>query len=324
MYFKINTHRRYSSLLLFWMLTLLSSLSAREETGFALSLNLAESLINDTEWLISNSPAIEKNETARGAEIPLTSAAPIVRRPKLDFDPILLLFKMTPDTARLDATQNMWASLDESAAHVALPHSNRMVSNIQIIHSRAGNEHSPADSFTINAGENVTLLLGGTFTHEQLPDWLGVWNKLVFNFSQPDRGECQFYFQQFANGLLILGNNPVSAPQKIYLVVQEITATKSAAELPGGEMPLLEPLKSVIRVKYKINQPGRCAIEVIDLHQNRIRLLDLQENATTGEKIAQFWDGRDAAGVTVANGIYFYQISARPADDAKIKMVVLR
>lgn len=323
MYFKINASKQRVSLLLIWMLTLLASLSAREETGFSLSLNLAESLITDTEWLNSNSPAIEKNETTIGAEIPLTSATPLVKRPKPDFDPILLLFKMTPDTVCQVAKGNLWASLDESA-YLALPRPNRMVSNIRVIHSSAGSEHPPADSFSLNTDENVTLLLGGTFTPEQLPDWLATWNKLVFNFTRRDQGECQFYFQQFANGLLILGNNPVSAPQKIYLVVQEMAAKNAAAELPGDRLPLLEPLKSVIRVKYKINQPGPCAIEVIDLHQNRIRLLDLQENATTGEKIAQFWDGRDAAGVTVANGIYFYRIAARPNDDAKIKLVVLR
>jgi hypothetical protein len=268
--------------------SIFSSLIAREATGFAPSLGYAENLIGDLYWLNLTSPSIEKSEMAVATEIPLTNAFPLNKKSSPEFDPTRLLLKMEPDTASCSSATKLMCRLEKSVSLSSVPNPANSFSNFRIQTGIAWEQHPHADSFRVECTEKVTLLLEGTVTRQQLPQWLAGWSQLVINFNQTGRGECQFYFHQFENGIIILGNNPVQADQKIYRVMLEKSPASRPAEFSGSETNLLEPLKSVISIKYNSDDPDACSIQEMDFFEKRVRTLEHRTNAGVGEKVAQF------------------------------------
>lgn len=313
--------------LIFIFQSVFMNLLAQKKSGFSPSFALADNLLGETIWSNFNSRFDEKDGIDTAKEIPLTTVVQTHKKPSLDFDPILQLFQIEQESAGRLESSFLVCSLEEPASFQRFSENKSPFSNIKI-QTAITREHFPqADSFLIDCTENVTLMLGGIYTEDQVPDWLAVWNKLVFNFQQPKRGECQFYFQHFKDGIIILGNNSVQAKQKIYLILIEKSAAPPNAKQPEVATNLLKPLRSRIGVKFKKSTPGPCSILVTDFHQNTVRMLEHRKNSKAGIQIANFWDGCNDDGMTVANGIYYYRIldhKNQPNENNKLKMIVLR
>ncbi len=75
----------------------------------------------------------------------------------------------------------------------------------------------------------------------------------------------------------------------------------------------------IVRIKFHVNHSGMVHIILRDYGMNRIREISQQVSAGDHEAI---WDGKDAAGREVANGVVFYQIKG-PGLTADGKILVL-
>ncbi len=66
-------------------------------------------------------------------------------------------------------------------------------------------------------------------------------------------------------------------------------------------------------IPYQLNKPSVVSITIYDIQGNIVRHLDLgqkQAGYYTDRSRAGYWDGRNAVGERVANGVYFYQLKA--------------
>ncbi len=66
-------------------------------------------------------------------------------------------------------------------------------------------------------------------------------------------------------------------------------------------------------IPYHLNKPSDVFITIYDIQGNIVRHIDLgqkQAGYYTDRSRAGYWDGRNAVGERVANGVYFYQLSA--------------
>ncbi len=66
-------------------------------------------------------------------------------------------------------------------------------------------------------------------------------------------------------------------------------------------------------IPYQLNKPSDVTITIYDIQGNVVRHLDLgqkQAGYYTDRSRAGYWDGRNAVGERVANGVYFYQLKA--------------
>lgn len=75
----------------------------------------------------------------------------------------------------------------------------------------------------------------------------------------------------------------------------------------------------IVRIKFHINKAGTVHIILRDFAMNRIR--EITQNVAAGDHEA-IWDGRDASGRMVANGVVFYQVKG-PGLTANGKILVL-
>ncbi len=75
----------------------------------------------------------------------------------------------------------------------------------------------------------------------------------------------------------------------------------------------------IVRIKFHVDNPGTIHIILRDFAMNRIR--EITQDVAAGDHEAT-WDGRDASGRMVANGVVFYQIKG-PGLTANGKILVL-
>ena len=66
-------------------------------------------------------------------------------------------------------------------------------------------------------------------------------------------------------------------------------------------------------IPYQLNKPSDVSITIYDIRGSVVRELDLGQKTAgyyTDRSRAAHWDGRNATGERVANGVYFYQLKA--------------
>ena len=81
------------------------------------------------------------------------------------------------------------------------------------------------------------------------------------------------------------------------------------------------PMNPVARIDYSVKQEGRVTLRVFDVSGRLVATL-VDRLMPAGNHYV-VWDGRNAAGKSVASGVYFYQIEAGGFKAAK-KLVVLK
>ena len=66
-------------------------------------------------------------------------------------------------------------------------------------------------------------------------------------------------------------------------------------------------------IPYQLNKPSEVSISIYDIQGKVVRKLDLGYQVAgyyLDRTRAAHWDGRNAVGERVANGVYFYQLQA--------------
>jgi len=75
--------------------------------------------------------------------------------------------------------------------------------------------------------------------------------------------------------------------------------------------PFSPMLDAFVRIRYDLAQPASVRVHVFDFGLQRVRtLFEGMQEAGAHEVI---WDGLDARGVRVANGVYFYAVETDAA-----------
>jgi hypothetical protein len=85
------------------------------------------------------------------------------------------------------------------------------------------------------------------------------------------------------------------------------------------------PDEEIVRIHYSTGgQSANVTIDVFDFGMNRVRTIirDAQRSGTVEHD--EIWDGRDAGGRQVANGVYFYRLEIDGSDPAWGKIMVLQ
>jgi len=77
----------------------------------------------------------------------------------------------------------------------------------------------------------------------------------------------------------------------------------------GLEPNYPNPFNPATTIAFDLPGPGPVAITIYDTHGRRVRTLGNHPGATGRNEIV--WDGRDAAGLTVASGVYYYRLESR-------------
>jgi choice-of-anchor B domain-containing protein len=112
------------------------------------------------------------------------------------------------------------------------------------------------------------------------------------------------------NGLYIFSFDPA------------VTATP---ELPSTSVRLAQnrpnPMRGSTRIEYDLPAAGSTEIAVYDALGRRVRTLVDQVQPAGLHAVS--WDGRTAAGVPVASGVYFYELRSEDARETR-KMIVAR
>lgn len=98
---------------------------------------------------------------------------------------------------------------------------------------------------------------------------------------------------------------------------EEPTAAAPAVETYAYPNPFSPRADRFVRIRFDSNGVGD-RIRIFDFAMNHVRSIDV-EGGTSGTREVT-WDGRDADGFRVANGVYFYAVEA---DDAWGKIHVL-
>ena len=77
------------------------------------------------------------------------------------------------------------------------------------------------------------------------------------------------------------------------------------------------------RISYSLSRGAQVTIEIYDFASRRVRTLVRGEERSGSQNHGDNWDGRDADGEMVANGVYFYRIELDTGEQAFGKVVVL-
>lgn len=73
--------------------------------------------------------------------------------------------------------------------------------------------------------------------------------------------------------------------------------------------PFSPATDQVVRLRYGLESAQKVSIRIFDFSMSLVRTLVLGESRSAGTR-EEVWDGRDNGGLKVANGAYFYTISA--------------
>lgn len=107
------------------------------------------------------------------------------------------------------------------------------------------------------------------------------------------------------------------------------SAALAVEEIGTGNLPMVyslsqnypNPFNPSTAIEFALPRPGLVMLDVYDIIGRRVRTL-VSEAITAGTKRV-IWDGRDAAGATVASGVYFYRIIADEFIETR-KMLLLK
>ena len=107
------------------------------------------------------------------------------------------------------------------------------------------------------------------------------------------------------------------------LAADEIKHLQIQATSLGGELSLSEVLPypnpwnmaQPLKLRFTITQPALVEARIYDVAGNLVRILP-SERKTPGRHYF-VWDGRNGRGRIAANGLYFYQVTARPVNGGK-------
>jgi flagellar hook assembly protein FlgD len=72
------------------------------------------------------------------------------------------------------------------------------------------------------------------------------------------------------------------------------------------------PFNPTTTIKYALPRASRVVVRVYDMLGQQVAMLkDEMQTAGTHDVV---WDGKNTQGHSVASGVYFYQMEARPVD----------
>jgi len=77
------------------------------------------------------------------------------------------------------------------------------------------------------------------------------------------------------------------------------------------------------RIRYELQNDAQVTIEILDINMNVIKTLSKNEFKTRGEHVEDVWDGTNANGNYVSNGVYFCNIRTSDHQEV-IKIAVTR
>lgn len=77
------------------------------------------------------------------------------------------------------------------------------------------------------------------------------------------------------------------------------------------------------RIRYELQNDAEVTIEILDVNMNVVKTLIKNEFKAQGEHIEDVWDGTNASGNYVSNGVYFCNIRT-PDHQEVIKIAVTR
>jgi len=81
------------------------------------------------------------------------------------------------------------------------------------------------------------------------------------------------------------------------------------------------PFNARTQIRFEIEQPGPVFLRLFDARGRLVRVL-VHESLGAGEH-SVLWDGRSAAGLPMASGVYFLQLQSG-SSQAERKIVLLR
>lgn len=148
-------------------------------------------------------------------------------------------------------------------------------------------------------------------TEEMVLTWAGNWEPAKWQviLSDPATGTTL--------PLLTFGSHNLD------LATGEIKHLQIQATSLGGELSLSEVLPypnpwnmaQPLKLRFTITQPALVEARIYDVAGNLVRILS-PERKTPGRHYF-VWDGRNGQGRIAANGLYFYQVTARPTSGGK-------
>ena len=111
---------------------------------------------------------------------------------------------------------------------------------------------------------------------------------------------------------------------KIFFASQSLASQSETHAFPNPFSPRLERIK----IKYSTGgKSKKVTIRVFNFSMNYVATIiqnaDRSETGT-GTGIIDYWDGRDASGNIVPNGVYFYRVEVGSDDPAYGKILVIQ
>ena len=103
----------------------------------------------------------------------------------------------------------------------------------------------------------------------------------------------------------------------------EVKRLQIQAVVDGGHLSLQDVLPypnpwdmtGPLKLGYTINQPAVVEARIYDVSGRLVRILPAETKAAGRHYF--LWDGRNGRGRIAANGLYFYQVTARPVGGGK-------
>lgn len=120
-------------------------------------------------------------------------------------------------------------------------------------------------------------------------------------------------------------SNPFGSEWRIYRAYQPLSSPTESYAYPNP----FSPNSEAVRIHYSVATGGSLSstdirIEIFDFGMNRVRTLINQAARNPGGEYDELWDGTNDAGITVANGVYFYRVDAGSADPVYGKIIVMQ
>lgn len=130
-----------------------------------------------------------------------------------------------------------------------------------------------------------------------------------------------------ADGLAMTVDNPFSpfgSTWDVHRAFQPVGASGESYAYPNPFSPLTEPTRIHYAVGGASGTSADVRIEIFDFGMNRVRTLVNRARRPAGGEYDEIWDGKNDAGGTVANGVYFYRVDSGSDDPLFGKIVVMQ
>lgn len=199
-------------------------------------------------------------------------------------------------------------------------------------------------NFGFAAGDVMTTTDNGAFrSASNGTSWI-LPGPIIDNKSNLKLGTNIFYsaasndvntFLGTADGLVRYTENsagPWAGEWKLYIASQQLTSVSETYAYPNPFSPKLDQLK----IKYSTGgKTASVTIRIFDFAMNYVSTVvqnvqrgnsfnQIDGNDLEANGVIDFWDGKDAAGNIVPNGVYFYRVEVDGADPVFGKILVLQ